>query len=204
MGGCGSLGKGMFSTTSGKQKMNTRSSTKAELVGVDNMMAKVLWTQYFLKAQGYNVGPAMVAQDNKSSILLETNGMKSSTKQAQHINVRYYFVTDRINKGDMVVEYCPTADMISDILTKPLQGSLVRKLRALLLNLKDDPTANAVVLAHRSVLDYKTAGSRGKTASSRGNSKSWHDDVTVRAPGSRRNTSNAVKCRSNREAPNSV
>jgi Reverse transcriptase (RNA-dependent DNA polymerase) len=51
-GGCGSLGKGMFSTTSSKQKMNTRSSTEAELVGIDDMMAKVLWTQYFLKAQG--------------------------------------------------------------------------------------------------------------------------------------------------------
>jgi Reverse transcriptase (RNA-dependent DNA polymerase) len=194
-GGCGSLGKGMFSTTSSKQKMNTRSSTEAELVGVDDMMAKVLWTQYFLKAQGYDVGPAVVAQDNKSSILLETNGMKSSTKRTRHINVRYYFVTDRINKGDMVVEYCPTADMISDILTKPLQGSPFRKLRALLLNLKDDPTKNAVVLAHRSVLEYKTARSRGKATSSRGYNKTWHDDVTVHASGSRRNTSNAVKCR---------
>jgi hypothetical protein len=192
-GGCGSLGKGMFSTTSGKQKMNTRSLTEAELVGVDDMMAKVLWTQYFLKAQGYNVGPAMVAQDNKSSILLEMNGMKSSTKRTRHINVRYYFVTDRINKGDMIMEYCPTADMISDILTKPLQGSPFRKLRALLLNLKDDPTPNAVVLAHRSVLEYKTASSRGITASSRGYGKTWHDDVTVRASGSRRNTSNATR-----------
>jgi hypothetical protein len=57
-GGCGSLGKEMFSTTSSKQKMNTHSSTKAELVGVNDMIAKVLWTLYFLKAQGYNVGPA--------------------------------------------------------------------------------------------------------------------------------------------------
>jgi hypothetical protein len=145
-GGCGSLGKGMFSTTSSKQKMNTHSSTEAELVGVDDMMAKVLWTQYFLNEQGYDVGPAVVAQDNKSSILLETNGMKSSTKQTRHINVRYYFVTDRIDKGDMVVEYCPMADMISDVLIKPLQGSAFCKLRA---NLKNDPTTTAVVLAHR-------------------------------------------------------
>jgi hypothetical protein len=39
------------------------------------------------------------------------------------------------------------------------------------------------------VLEYKTASSRGKTVSRRGNSKSWHDDVTVRASGSKRNTS---------------
>jgi hypothetical protein len=188
-GGCGSLGKGMFSTMSSKQKMNTRSSTEAELVGVDDMMAKVLWTQYFLGAQGYKVGPAVVAQDNKSSILLETNGMKSSTKRTRHINVRYYFVTDRIEKGDMIIEYCPTADMISDVLTKPLQGSPFRKLRALLLNLKDDPTPTAVVLAHRSVLEPITTRSRGWR-------ETWHDlhddEITVRASGSRRVDSNAV------------
>jgi hypothetical protein len=57
------------------------------------------------------------------------------------------------------------------------------------------------------LLEYKTAISRVleyKTAISRGNSKSWHDDVTVRASGSKRNTSNAVTCRSNRGAQNSV
>lgn len=102
-GGCGSLGKGAFAAVSSKQKMNTRSSTKAELVGVDDMMGKILWTQYFLKAQGYDVGPAVVEQDNKSAILLETNGTRSSTKRTHHINVRYYFVTDRIAKGDIVV-----------------------------------------------------------------------------------------------------
>jgi hypothetical protein len=86
-GGCGSLGKGMFATASSKQKMNNRSSTEAELVGVSTM-AKVRWTQYFRKAQGYDVGPAVVvAQDKKSSILLETNGMNSSTKRTHHINV---------------------------------------------------------------------------------------------------------------------
>jgi hypothetical protein len=165
--------------------MNTRSSTEAELVGVDDMMAKVLWTQYFLKAQGYDVGPAVVAQDNKSSILLETNGMNSSTKRTRHINVRYYFVTNRIKKGDMIVEYCPTADMISDVLTKPLQGSAFRKLRALLLNIKDDPTTNRVVSAHRSVLEPNTTGSRGWD-------ETWHDDATVHSSGSRQRASNAV------------
>jgi hypothetical protein len=167
--GCGSLGKGMFSTTSSKQKMNTHSSTEAELVGVNDMMAKVLWMQYFLKEQVYDVGPAVVAQDNKSLILLETNGMKSSTKRTRHINVQYYFVTDRIDKGDMVVEYCPTADMISDVLIKPLQGSAFHKLRA---NLKNDPTTTAVVLAHRSVLEPITTGKRGCV-------ETWHDDVMV-------------------------
>jgi hypothetical protein len=46
----------------------------------------------------------------------------------------------------MIVEYCPTEDMISDVLTKPLQGSAFCKLRALLLNMENDPTTRGVVL----------------------------------------------------------
>ena len=57
-----------------KQKLNTRSSTKSELVGVDDMMPMILWTHYFLEAQGYTVKDNIVSQDNKSAILLSKNG----------------------------------------------------------------------------------------------------------------------------------
>lgn len=73
-GACGSLCKGMFYSSLGKQKLNTQSSTEAELVGVDDTMSKILWTRQFLQAQGYEVGPATVHQDNQSAILLEKMG----------------------------------------------------------------------------------------------------------------------------------
>ena len=37
-----------------------------------------------------------------------------------------------------MLQYCPTADMIADFFTKPLQGRLFRKLRAFILNLPYD------------------------------------------------------------------
>ena len=40
----------------------------------------------------------IVYQDNKSDIILEKNGKDSSSKRTKHINIRYYFVTDRIEK----------------------------------------------------------------------------------------------------------
>jgi hypothetical protein len=46
-GGTLSLGKGSVYLTSTKQKLNTKSSTEAELVGVDDVMPLILWTQYF-------------------------------------------------------------------------------------------------------------------------------------------------------------
>jgi len=46
------LGKGTVYSTSSKQKLNTESSTEAELVAIDNSMAQVQWTRHFLAAQG--------------------------------------------------------------------------------------------------------------------------------------------------------
>ena len=49
-----SLGKGSIYryARSTRQKLNTKSSTEAELVGVDDVMPQVMWTRYFLEAQG--------------------------------------------------------------------------------------------------------------------------------------------------------
>lgn len=113
-GGVLTLGKGAIYGTSTRQKINTKSSTEAELVGVAEVLPQILWTQYFLEAQGYSCNNAIIYQDNKSAILLEKNGKASSSKRTRHINIRYYFVTDRINNGEIEVTYCPTKEMIAD------------------------------------------------------------------------------------------
>ena len=60
-------------------------------------------------------------QDNQSAILLENNGKKSSSERTRHINIRYYFITDRIKNGELEIEYCPTDNMVTDYFIKPLQ-----------------------------------------------------------------------------------
>jgi hypothetical protein len=76
------LGKGArMQSIARKQKMNVQSSTEGELVAVDNAATMILWTKLFLEAQGYDVEKNIVYQDNKSAILLETNGKKSMGKQ---------------------------------------------------------------------------------------------------------------------------
>ena len=91
-----SLGGGVIYGTSKRQKLNTKSSTEAEVVGTDDIMPQMLWTLYFLEAQGYKVDDNILYQDNKSSILLETNGRGSSGKRTRHMNVRYFFIADRV------------------------------------------------------------------------------------------------------------
>ena len=53
--------------------------------------------------------------------------------RTKHINVRYFFITDRISKGEVRVEWCPTKDMVADFMTKPLQGSAFREFRDLIM-----------------------------------------------------------------------
>ena len=140
-----SLGGGCPYSISTKQKINTRSSTKAELVGVNDAMAMVIWTRLFLQHQGFHITDNVIYQDNQSAILLEENGRRSSSKKTRHIEIRYYFITDNIARRQARVSYCPTKEMIADFFTKPLQGSSFCKFRSRILNL---PTEHVVPSDH--------------------------------------------------------
>ena len=119
----------MPQSISRKQKLNTRSSTEAELVGADDASVMILWTKLFMEAQGYGIKRNILFQDNKSTILLENNGKRSSSKRTCAFNIRYFFLTDQIEKGNLEVVYCPTTEMDGDFFTKPLQGSTFAKFK---------------------------------------------------------------------------
>jgi len=114
-----------------KQKIVTKSSTEAELVTLSDATSLAAYNIEFLKGQGYSVN-AVLHQDNTSTISLAENG-RSNSDRTKHIGIRYFFVKQYIENGSMKIEHCPTLNMIADILTKPLQGELFRKLRNLLL-----------------------------------------------------------------------
>ena len=130
-----SLGKGAIYVKSGKQKIVSKSSTEAELIGLSDSASQAIWTRDFLTYQGYKMPPAAMYQDNTSTITLTEKGY-STAERTRHINIRYFFIKDRVETGELEIIYLPTKEMIADILTKPLQGSLFSKLRRLLLNWK--------------------------------------------------------------------
>jgi hypothetical protein len=142
------LGQGALMSMSLKQKINTKSSTEAELVAVDDAMNFVEWIQLFVGEQTKSLTDksiikkfgcdTIVLQDNTSTIQLENNGQASSTKRTRHINIRYFYVTSKIKEGSVRVIYCPTKQMVSDYLTKPLQGSLFRTHRNSIMGHSED------------------------------------------------------------------
>ena len=72
-------------------------------------------------------------------ILLEKNGKSSSGKRTKHINIRYFFVTHRIKKGEVTVDWCPTYDMTGDFFTKPNQGWVFRRFRDMIMGVVRQP-----------------------------------------------------------------
>jgi hypothetical protein len=59
-----------------------------------------------------------------SAILLETNGRVSSSKRTKHIKVKYYLIKDKVDRGEITIEHCPTEQMWTDINMKPKQGAV--------------------------------------------------------------------------------
>eukprot|EP00804_Cyclotella_cryptica_P010070 CCRYP_018045-RC/>CCRYP_018045-RC protein AED:0.60 eAED:-0.09 QI:0/0/0/1/0/0/3/0/425 len=140
------LGGGAAISISRKQKTNARSSTEAELIGVYDALPSILHARYFLEALGYKVNQNVVYQDNKSSITLEKHGRAIGSKRTKHIKVRYFFIKDVIEQGEVEIEHCPTKMMWSDILTKPKQGREFVEMRAKLLGHDVDERQNKAKL----------------------------------------------------------
>ena len=90
-----------------------------------------------MESQGCPIDTNLLYQNNKSAILLERNGRKSAGRRSRAINIRYFFATDQDKKGKIMIEYCPTDDMIGEFMTKPLQGEKFRKFRDTIIGNQD-------------------------------------------------------------------
>lgn len=130
---CFALGQGPIFVKSSKQKIVSKSSTEAELISLSDGCSQVIWSRDFLIAQGYATQQATVYQDNTSTMALVKKG-KSTSDRTRHIHIRYFFVKDRIEAGEIKVVHIPTESMIADALTKPLTGKRFVEMRAKLLN----------------------------------------------------------------------
>ena len=89
-----------------------------------------------MEEQGYQIKENILYQDNKSAILMEINGRNSCTGNSRHINIRYFWVKDRVDKGKIKIRYLPTHLMLADFFTKPLMGKLFETMREYIMGWK--------------------------------------------------------------------
>jgi len=129
---------GAVSSSSNKQKSNTKSSTETEIIALHDKLSDVIWMRYFVECQGYTIDECIIFQDNMSALSLEKNGRVSSSKRTTHIKAKYFPIKDYYDSGEVDLRYCPTGEMWADVLTKLLQGQLFRDMRAFLQNCSRD------------------------------------------------------------------
>lgn len=131
-GGITTFGTGVIDQKSSMQRMNTRSSTETEHVGTSEYLPKPIFIELFMNAQGYK--PKLtLAKDNESEIRMLTNGKASCSSNSKHVAIKFFWSTDRIKNGNIKVKYCPTDKMIADFMSKPLQGSLFKRFRNVIM-----------------------------------------------------------------------
>ena len=65
------------------------------------------------------------------------NGKLSSGKRTRHFDIRLFYINDLIGRGECIVKYCPTEEMLADYMSKPLTGKAYKKNRKEILNLQN-------------------------------------------------------------------
>ena len=135
-GGTMSLVKGAIISTSSKPKMTTKSSTETELIATDNLMSHILWKIISWIGKDTMPKAKFSIKTIRVHYWFEKNGKKSRSKRTKHIDIRYYFITERVKADELNIEYCPTGDMVVDYFTKPLQGKKFYQFRKEITNLK--------------------------------------------------------------------
>jgi hypothetical protein len=117
----------------GKQPIVAKSSCECELISQSTVGDYTVWLRDLIDELGFNSDePAVMYQDNTSAIRIGSQGT-GTFKRSKHIKVRFFWLKELIELGELIFEYIPTTEMVADILTKPLTGALFIYLLAKLL-----------------------------------------------------------------------
>ena len=122
------LGNGAITWLSKKQPIQTLSTTEAEYLSLTSEIQEVIWIRSLLSELGYTQdNSTTIYEDNKGTIELTKN--PKSHSRTKHIDIKYHFNREKIGDGTINLIYCPTNEMLADLLTKALPKPLFEELR---------------------------------------------------------------------------
>jgi hypothetical protein len=123
-----SNGSSPVAVRSAKMKLMTRSSAESELVTLENASTYAVWYVTLLEDLGMsNQRPITILQDNKSTIIMAIQG--ATFRRTKHLIGRQSYVRERIQNGDIQLQYQASATMVADIMTKPTPLATFQRLK---------------------------------------------------------------------------
>jgi hypothetical protein len=121
----------VISWASKKQSVVALSSTEAEYVAASLASQEAVWLRVLLGDMGFpQKKPTTINEHNQGAIALSKN--PKYHPRTKHIDIKCHFIRDQVAKKELVLNYCPTEQMLADLLTKPLGKTLFKRLRELM------------------------------------------------------------------------
>jgi hypothetical protein len=116
-----------LSWASKKQNSVALSTAEAEYIVACHCCAQLLWMRQTLRDYGNKLTEVPLLCDNESAIRMVDSPVEHS--HTKHIAIRYHFLRDHHQKGDIKIAYVSTKEQLADIFTKPLDEKTFTKLR---------------------------------------------------------------------------
>ena len=111
-----------------KQSCVALSTAEAEYMALCSAAQEAVWMRELSSDLGNQQSqPTLIHEDNQSAIAMAKN--PQFHKRPKHINIKYHYVREQVNNGKIVVKYCPTEEMLADLLTKGIGPTKFNKLR---------------------------------------------------------------------------
>jgi hypothetical protein len=126
-GTCQFLGRSLVSWASNKQNSVALSTAEAEYIIAGHCCAQLLWMRQTLRDYGYKLSKVPLLCNIESTIRMADNPVEHN--RTKHIDIRYHFMRDHQQKGDIKIAYVSTYNQLAGIFTKPLDEKTFSKLR---------------------------------------------------------------------------
>ena len=121
---------GAISWLSKKQAVVALSTSEAEYVALSLAAQEAAWLQKLLTDLHIPTKPIVINEDNQGAIAMARNPIAHS--RTKHINIRFHFIRNTQEEGIINIIFCPTSNMVADLLTKPIPCIQFEKLRSLM------------------------------------------------------------------------
>ena len=109
-----------ISWSSKKQPSVALSSTEAEYMAAAAAAKEATWLKVLFSEIKLSLmcTPVKLLIDNQSAMSLAKNA--TFHDRTKHIAIRHHYIREKVDEGEIILEYLPTAEQVADVLTKPL------------------------------------------------------------------------------------
>lgn len=125
------LNESLITWVSQKQRCVALSSCEAEFMAATAAACQGVWLRNLLmQITGMKRCPVVIYVDNKSAIDLAKNPVFHG--RSKHIDIRYHFIRECVERGEIVIKHISTEEQRDDVLTKAMSTVKFEKMRALM------------------------------------------------------------------------